>query len=141
MCQKRNHDKRLKRTKPFEVGDYVWVFIKVLPRRGIRKLLRGWRGPFQIVKKHQEGRWYVLSSGHRVHFERLKPHIGSATEWAARNAEQDKGDEEIVMFPEPQVMTVHPLPENEDVEEVSNEAETLPYMQEESNVSRASEGD
>ena len=57
------------------------------------------------------------------------------TEWAARNAEQDKGDVEIIMFPEPQVLTDHPLPENEDVEEVSNEAETLPYMQEEPNVS------
>ena len=45
------------------------------------------------------------------------------------------------MFPEPQVMADHHLPENEDVEEVSNEAETLPYMQEESNVSRASEED
>ena len=45
------------------------------------------------------------------------------------------------MFPEPQVMTDHPLPENEYVEEVSNEAETLPFMQEESNVSRASEED
>ena len=67
-----------------------------------------------------------------------KPHIGSATEWAARNAEQGKGDGEIIMFPEPQVMTDHPLPEDEDVEEVSNEAETLNYMQEESNVSRAS---
>ena len=83
----------------------------------------------------------MLSSGHKVHFERLKPHIGSATEWAAKNTEQDKGDGEIIMFPEPQVMTDHPLPENEDVEEVSNEAETLPYMQEESNVSRASEED
>ena len=38
-------------------------------------------------------------------------------------------------------MTDHPLPENEDVEDISNEAETLPYMQEESNVSRASEED
>ena len=83
----------------------------------------------------------MLSSGHKVHFERLKPQIGSATEWAARNAEQDEGDGEIIMFPEPQVMTDHPLPENEDVEEVSNEAETLPYKQEESNVFRAPEED
>ena len=45
------------------------------------------------------------------------------------------------MFPEPQVRRDHPLPANEDVEEVSNEAETLPYMNEESNVSRASEED
>ena len=82
----------------------------------------------------------MLSSGHTVHFERLKPHIGSATEWVARNAEQDKGNGEI-MFPEPQVMTDHPLPENEDMEEVSNEAETLPYMNKESNVSRNSEKD
>ena len=45
------------------------------------------------------------------------------------------------MFPETQAMTDHPLPENEDVEEFINEAETLPYMNEESNVSRASEED
>ena len=45
------------------------------------------------------------------------------------------------MFPEPQVMMDHPLPENEDVEEVSNAAERSPYMQEGSNVSRASEED
>ena len=72
MRQKQNHDKRMKEKKPSEVGDYVWVFINVLRRGGTGKLLRGWRGPFQIVKKHQEGRWYVLSSGHKVHFERLK---------------------------------------------------------------------
>ena len=56
MRQKRNHDKRMKGTKPFEIGDYVWVFIKVLPRGGTGKLLRGWRGPFQVIEKHQEGR-------------------------------------------------------------------------------------
>ena len=83
----------------------------------------------------------MLSSGHKVHFERLKPHIGFATEWAARNAEQDEGDGEIIRFPEPQGMTNHPLSEKEDVEEVGNEAETLPYMNEESNVSWASEED
>ena len=38
-------------------------------------------------------------------------------------------------------MPDHHLSENEHVKEVSNEAETLSYMQEESNVSRASEED
>ena len=38
-------------------------------------------------------------------------------------------------------MADHPLPENEDVEEASKKAETLPYMNEESNVSGGSEED
>ena len=91
--------------------------------------------------KHQEESWYVLSSGHKVLFERLKPHIGSATEWAARNAEQDECDVERIMFPEPQLMTDHPLPGNEGVKEFSNGAQTLLFLNEESNVSRTSEED
>ena len=45
--------------------------------------------------EHQEVRCYVPSSGQKVHYERLKPQIGLATEWAVRNPEEDHGDEKL----------------------------------------------
>ena len=37
----------------------------------------------QIVHVLQDGRVYLLNSGQKVHFERLKPHHGGPTEFVA----------------------------------------------------------
>ena len=34
---------------------------------------RAWKGPHRIKEVHQEGRWYVLDTGMKANFERLKP--------------------------------------------------------------------
>ena len=36
--------------------------------------MRAWRGPDKVVQVFQDGRVYVLDTGQKVHFERLKPH-------------------------------------------------------------------
>ena len=64
ISQKRNHDERLKGTKPFEIGDYMWVFIKGIEWRH-RQVASGMRTTFQLTKRHQEGRGYVLFTGHK----------------------------------------------------------------------------
>ena len=51
------------------------------PKEGTRKLLRGWRGPYKITDVLQDGRVYVLDTGQKVHYERLKPHKPSPWEW------------------------------------------------------------
>ena len=59
------------------------------PKRGSCKLLSGWRGPYTILEVFQEGRVYSLSSGHKVHFERLKRHVNSPAEWKANCTEEE----------------------------------------------------
>ena len=86
--QKKYFDRRVK-GKAFAEGDQVWVFCNVIPKGGSSKLLSGWRGPYTIVEVFQEGRVYALSSGHKVHFERLKRHVNSPTEWKANLMEEE----------------------------------------------------
>ena len=64
MRQKKAFDRKVK-GKAFQVGDLVWVFCQVLPKGGTNKMLKGWRGPYRITEVYQEGRFYVLSSGHK----------------------------------------------------------------------------
>ena len=69
--QKRHFDKHCKGPKAYEVGDWVWVFYRIIPAGGTAKLLRGWRGPFRITEVHQAGRYYHLSNGNKAHYEIL----------------------------------------------------------------------
>ena len=48
----------------------------------------------------QEGRVYILDTGQKVHFERLKPHHGGPTEGAAVPAHN--GEVAIIMDPDPE---------------------------------------
>ena len=50
--QKRRFDKRTTDAKAYSVGDYVWVFHEVVSLKGTKKLLKKWRGPFQITEMH-----------------------------------------------------------------------------------------
>ena len=67
--------------KPYEVGQYVWVFQNVIPPKGTKKLLKKWRGPFMITEVHQQGRFYRLSTGRAAYYENLKPHVPSPEDW------------------------------------------------------------
>ena len=80
--QKQKFDRHLK-AKAHAVGDAVWVFCHIIPKGGTRKLLRAWRGPHKVTDVLQDGRLYVLDTGQKVHFERLKKHVPASWDWAA----------------------------------------------------------
>ena len=73
--QKLKYDRAI-RANAYNVGDPVWVFCRYVPQRGSPKLMRAWRGPHKVVHVLQDGRVYILDSGQKVHFERLKHHHG-----------------------------------------------------------------
>ena len=81
MRQCKKYDEKILQAKPYEVGQYVWVFQNVKPPKGTKKLLKKWRGPFMITEVHQEGRFYRLSTGRAAHYENLKPHVPSPEDW------------------------------------------------------------
>ena len=59
----RRFDKRAADAKAYSVGDYVWVVQEVNLPKVTKKLLKKWRGPFQITEVHQGVRFYRLSTG------------------------------------------------------------------------------
>ena len=81
MRQRKKYDEKILQAKPYEVGQYVWVFQNVIPPKGTKKLLKKWRGPFMITEVHQQGRFYRLSTGRAAHYENLKPHVPSPEDW------------------------------------------------------------
>ena len=82
LRQKRNYDARIRTVQKFKVGDHVLVFCRAVPAGGTLKLLALWRGPYRVTEVHQGGRWYVLSNGHKAHFENLIPYRSSPDQWA-----------------------------------------------------------
>ena len=62
--------------------------------------MRAWRGPHKVVQVFQDGRVYLLDTGQKVHFERLKPHNSGPLELAAAHA--DSGEVVVLMDPEPE---------------------------------------
>ena len=81
MRQRKKNDEKILQAKPYEVGQYVWVFQNVIPPKRTKKLLKKWRGPFMITEVHQQGRFYRLSTGRAAHYENLKPHVPSPEDW------------------------------------------------------------
>ena len=82
LRQKLKFDCHLK-AKAHAVGDAVWVFCHIIPKGGTRKLIRAWRGPHKVTDVLQDGRLYVLDTGQKVHYERLKRHVPAPWDWAA----------------------------------------------------------
>ena len=39
-----------------------------------KKMLKKWRGPFQVTEVHQGGHFDRLSTGRAAHYEKIKPH-------------------------------------------------------------------
>ena len=81
MRQRKKYDEKILQAKPYEVGQYVWVFQNVIPPKVTRKLLEKWRGPFMITEEHQQGLFYRLSTGRTAHYENLKHHAPSPEDW------------------------------------------------------------
>ena len=92
LRQKLKFDRHLK-AKAHAVGDAVWVFCHIIPKGGTRKLIRAWRGPHQVTNVLQDERLYVLDTGQKVHYERLKKHVPAPWDWTTY---QPFGLEQIV---------------------------------------------
>ena len=86
--------------RAYQPGELVWVFCRYVPQKGSPKLMRAWRGPHKVVQVFQDGRVYVLDTGQKVHFERLKPHHSGPFELAAAHA--DSREVVVLMDPEPE---------------------------------------
>ena len=97
--QKLKYDRAI-RANAYNVGDPVWVFCRYVPQKGSPKLMRAWRGPHKVVHVLQDGRVYILDSGQKVLFERLKPHQGGHTEFVELPSES--GEVVVFMDPEPE---------------------------------------
>ena len=80
LRQKLKIDRHLK-AKAHAVGDAVWGFCHIIPKGGTRKLIRAWRGPHKVTNVLQDGRLYVLDTGQKVHYERLKKHVPAPWDW------------------------------------------------------------
>ena len=87
--QRKRFDKKAAGAKAYSVGDYVWVFQNVIPRKGTKKLLK--KGPLMITQVHQEGRFSRLSTGPAALYENIKPHNPS-TEDCCIPADMEEGD-------------------------------------------------
>ena len=74
LRQKLKLDCHLK-AKAHAIGDAVWVFCHIIPKGGTRKLIRALRGPHKVTDVLQDGRLYVLDTGQKVHYERLKKQV------------------------------------------------------------------
>ena len=73
MRQKLKYERAI-RPKAYMQGDLVWAFCRYVPQKGSPKLMHAWRGPHRVFHFLQEGRVYILDTGQKVHFERLKQH-------------------------------------------------------------------
>ena len=99
LRQKLKYDRAIQ-ARAYQVGELVWVFCRYVPQKGSPKLMRAWRGPHKVVQVFQDGRVYVLDTGQKVHFERLKPHHSGPLELATAHA--DSGEVVVLMDPEPE---------------------------------------
>ena len=127
LRQKLKYDRAIQ-AKAYKPGDLVWVFCRYDPQKGSPKLMRAWRGLHRIVHTLQDGRVYMLDTGQKVHFERLKPDNSGPLELAATPL--DTGDIAFVMDPEPE-RSIEPI--DDDCSKPSNNTEQL--LSEASNVS------
>ena len=85
--QKKNFDKNTAVQKAYQVGDYVMVRLKVLPRGGKAKLAVKYVGPQLIARVHREGVAYTLNTGQVVSYDRLKPYNPRMPEMALEKDE------------------------------------------------------
>ena len=99
LRQKLKYDRAI-RAIAFNVGDPVWVFCRYVPQKGSLKLMKAWREQHKVVHVLQDGRVYILDSGQKMHFERLKPHHSGPREFVALPA--GSGEVVVVMDPEPE---------------------------------------
>ena len=100
LRQKLKFDRHLK-AKAHAVGDAVWVFCHIIPKGGTRKLIRAWRGPHKVTDVLQDGRLYVLDTGQKVHYERLKKHVPAP--WDLTTYQPFGPDQNVAIIADPYV--------------------------------------
>ena len=87
--------KRLPMQKPTQLAITSGCFRKWFHQKEPKKLLKKWRGTFQIKEVHQGGRFYRLSTGKAAHYENFRPHNASSEDWCIP-ADMQEGDYLIV---------------------------------------------
>ena len=83
--------KGLPMQKPTHLAIMSGYFRKWFHQKELKKLLKKWRGPFQITEMHRGGRFYPLSTGRAAHYENIKPHNASSEDWRIP-ADMQEGD-------------------------------------------------
>ena len=134
LRQKPKFDRAI-RAKAYAKGDLVWVFSRYVPQKGSPKLMRAWRGPHSVVHTLQDGRVYILDTGQKVHFERLKPHNSGPLDFVATPL--DTGDIAVFIDPEPGPVVRDPEPSIEPINDdcSKNSYNTEQLLSEASNAS------
>ena len=142
--QKKCFDKKAAGAKAHSVGDYVRVFQNVIPAKGTKKFLKKWKGPFMITEVHQEGSFYILSTGRVAHFKNIKPNNPSTEDWCIPEDTEDgnylmmdpacevneKGIREKKDENEALEEGTNPPMELDSNEKIEADEETLPYAEE-----------
>ena len=100
LREKLKFDRHLK-AKAHAVSDSGWVFCHIIPRGSSRNLIRAWRGSHKVTDVLQDGRLYVLDTGQKVHFERLKNHVPATWDWAAH--QPFRLDQSVAIIADPYV--------------------------------------
>ena len=98
LRQKLKYDRAIQ-ARAYQPGELVWVFCRYVSQKGSPKLMRAWRDPHKVVQVFQDGCVYVLDTGQKVHFERLKPQHSGPLELDAAHA--DSGEVVVLMDSEP----------------------------------------
>ena len=77
-ARRKDHYDRKVHSKPFAVGDLVWLYSSVVPRGKSKKLHHPWTGPYRVITKLSDTDYRVKKlTGSRkltvVHFNHLDP--------------------------------------------------------------------
>ena len=110
------------------MGDHVLVFCRTVPAGGTLKLLAVWRGPYRVVQVHREGRWYVLSNGHKAHYENVIPYRSISDEWAVTKDQHRAQD--VVIDPDREEPIGQQWTMMTDFETISNDSEEASFREE-----------
>lgn len=88
--QKRLYDRKINKHQ-YHKGDAVWLRIYVKPKGLSKKLQLKWEGPFKIIDRISDLTFKIQknkrSSCKIVHFNRLKPYVGTLNAWFTKNSQ------------------------------------------------------
>ena len=97
---KRIYDDKIRRIKPFAIGDRVLVKVGTRKVGETKKLKHKYFGPHSVVEVHGQGRGYTLSNGKMVHVERLRAYKGRPNDFELRESADDLIMEELPTYTE-----------------------------------------
>ena len=109
--QERNHNRKIAQHDRVEIGEQALVFVDVVPRKGVPKLTRKWRGPFRCVDIWDNGRNYKFENGMIAHAERVIPYENRPSEMFVNG---EDGEFVVLTNQRGALILFDPLLDNED---------------------------